>query len=79
MPSRGGLTYYITAYLSKIVEMLSGYTYFRWISMISSPFSLFLQSKIPFSMVNAFFSGNTICLRSLAMKGCGVILPGLNF
>ena len=35
-------------FLSNLVEMLSGYTYFRWISMISSPFTLFLGLKVHF-------------------------------
>ena len=30
-------------FLSKIVEMHSGYTYFRWISMISIPFTVFFN------------------------------------
>ena len=35
-------------FLPNIVEMPSGYTYFRWIAMVSSPFTLFLGLKVHF-------------------------------
>ena len=59
-------------FLLKLVEMLSGNTYFF------DHLPNFISLKVHFLMVKVSLSGNPIYLRLLAMKECGAIRPGLN-
>ena len=63
-------------FLLKLVEMLSGNTYFRCIGIYFSTIYLIFYSKSPFSMVKVSLNGNTLYLRLLTMKGFDAIRSG---
>ena len=65
-------------FLLKLVEMLSGNTYFRWISMNCWPFALFFSLKVNFRRWKCSLIGNTLYLRLFEMKGFDAIRSGHN-